>query len=65
MPLFYPAPTGASSPAARLELLRRKPQRICSTISWQVHQRLQERADLEGRSLSGLVAYLLERSTAA
>ena len=64
MPLFYPAPTGASSPAARLELLRRKPQRICSTVNWHVHQRLQERADLEGRSLSNLVAHLLETATA-
>jgi hypothetical protein len=29
-------------------------------MSWQLHQRLQERADHEGRSLSNLIAYLLE-----
>lgn len=60
-----PAPTGVSSPAARMDLLRRRPQRICSTISWSLHQRLQERALNEGRSLSGLIAYILERSTTA
>jgi hypothetical protein len=39
-------------------------QRISSTISWQVDQRLQERADLEGKSLSNLIAQLLETATA-
>lgn len=48
-----------------MDLLRRRPQRICSTISWSLHQRLQERALNEGRSLSGLIAYILERSTTA
>ena len=33
-------------------------------MSWQLHQRLQERADYEGRSLSNLVTYLLEAATA-
>lgn len=48
--------------ATRLDLLQRRPQRICSTINWQLHQRLQAQADEQGRSLSGLIAYLLERS---
>jgi hypothetical protein len=52
-----------SSPAARLNLLTRKPQRVTSTLSWQLHQRLQERADEEGRSLSNLICHLLESCT--
>jgi hypothetical protein len=51
-----------TSTPARLDLLQRRPQRICSTINWQLHQRLQAQADEQGRSLSGLIAYLLERS---
>ena len=65
MTSFYPAPTGASAPAARMQMLQRKPQRVTATINWQLHQRLQQRADEEGRSLSGLIAYILEQSTAA
>jgi len=42
------------------DLLQRKPQRLTATVSWQLHQRLQERADYEGRSLSNLVCHLLE-----
>ena len=40
----------------------RHPQRICATVSWHVAQALQQRADAEGRSLSNLIAYELERS---
>jgi len=39
-------------------------QQICSTVSWQLAQRLQERADYEGRSVSNLMAHLLEVATA-
>ena len=42
------------------DLLLRKPQRVTATLSWQLHQRLQERADYESRSLSNLVCHLLE-----
>jgi hypothetical protein len=54
-----------SSPAATrpAELLRRRPQRITFTANWQLQQRLQQLADEQGRSLSGLIAYILERST--
>ena len=45
-------------------VLRRKPQRVTTTINWQLYQRLQERADIEGRSLSNLMAHLLEVATA-
>ena len=53
----------ASAPAKLphgADLLLRKPQRVTATLSWQLHQRLQERADYEGRSLSNLCAHLLE-----
>jgi hypothetical protein len=39
----------------------RKPARLCTTVSWLTMQRLQERADLEGRSVSNLAAFLLEK----
>lgn len=51
---------GTGSAVSPAELLRRKPQRVTATMSWHLHQRLQERADYEGRSLSNLVAHLLE-----
>ncbi len=65
MTSFYARPVGASSlGAARpADLLRRRPQRITVTTHWQLHQRLQQRADEEGRSLSNLVAHLLEVAT--
>jgi hypothetical protein len=44
------------------EHLRRCPQRVSVTISWRLRQRLQTRADEEGRSLSNLLAFLLEQS---
>jgi hypothetical protein len=40
------------------------PQRITITIAWHVLQALQQRADHEGRSLSNLAAYQLERALA-
>ncbi|MBD1194310.1 hypothetical protein [Vulcanococcus sp. Clear-D1] len=55
-------PLGAAVPVRPADLLRRRPQRITFTAHWQLHQKLQKRADEEGRSLSGLIAYILERS---
>ena len=40
--------------------MRRTPQRISITLNWALHQRLVERSDEEGRSLSNLAAHLLE-----
>ncbi|MEB3319398.1 MAG: hypothetical protein VKI63_00470 [Cyanobium sp.] len=40
----------------------RKPERITITVPYVIYQGLQERCDLEGRSLSNLAASLLERS---
>jgi hypothetical protein len=39
----------------------RSPQRISTTVSYQLHQRLLERSNREGRSLSNLAAFLLEQ----
>ena len=41
-------------------LLQRKPQRVTATMPWTLHNKLQTRADEEGRSLSNLIAHLLE-----
>jgi hypothetical protein len=43
----------------------RRPQRITITIPWHLHQSLLQRSDAEGRSLSNLSAWLLERAQAA
>ena len=47
------------------ELATRHPQRITITISWDTRERLLERSDEQGRSLSNLAAFLLERSLAS
>lgn len=65
MTTFYerrPLPS-APDPVRPADLLRRRPQRITFTAHWRLHQRLQNRADEEGRSLSNLVAHLLEVAT--
>lgn len=46
------------------ELATRHPQRITITISWATREQLLERSDEQGRSLSNLAAFLLERSLA-
>ena len=51
-------------PAAHLHPLRRNPQRITITVSFATYQALLQRSDEQGRSLSNLAAYLLERSIA-
>lgn len=40
----------------------RKPVRVTITLPFGLRNTLQDRADLEGRSLSNLCSYLLERS---
>ncbi len=64
MTRFYGRQQPSSNPSARMELLQRRPQRVTATMSWQLHQRLQCRADEEGRSLSNLITFLLEAATA-
>ena len=48
------------APVRASDVMRRTPQRVCPTLPWHLHQRLQDRADHEGRSLSNLIAHLLE-----
>jgi len=43
-------------------MLRRHPTRATVTLPWSLNQKLVKRADEEGRSLSNLIAMLLERS---
>ena len=40
----------------------RSPRRITITLPYGAYQRLRERSELEGRSLSNLAAYLLEHA---
>ena len=47
-----------------MQMLQRKPQRVTATLNWALHQRLQDLADEQGRSLSGLIAFVLEKATA-
>ena len=42
----------------------RRPQRLTITVSWALHQYLLQRSDSEGRSLSNLSAWLLEKAQA-
>jgi hypothetical protein len=51
----------ALSTAAR-SLIFRRPRRISITVPHHAFSALQQRSDLEGRSLSNLAAYLLEFS---
>ena len=51
---------GASAAVPASELARRKPSRISATLPWSLVQRLEERACYEGRSLSNLIAHILE-----
>jgi predicted DNA binding CopG/RHH family protein len=60
MTSFSQARRGPQAFVPASELLLRKPQRICATLPWHLVQRLQERASYEGRSMSNLIAHLLE-----
>lgn len=63
---FSRRPMGAAERPAvsAAELLRRRPSRVTITVHWQLREHLQTRADLEGRSLSNLLAFLLEQACA-
>ncbi len=43
----------------------RKPQRITITVSWSLYQSLLDTSDEQGRSLSNIAAYWLERMAEA
>jgi hypothetical protein len=63
MSSFSPLAPSVAKPLTGADYLRRKPTRITTTLNWSLHQRLQQRADYEGRSLSNLVAHLLESAS--
>ena len=42
----------------------RRPKRITITVPWQLYQRLIDISDAQGRSLSNLACYWLERQSA-
>ena len=50
-----------SSNKPRFELMQRSPLRLSVTVPHRLYQMLQERSDLEGRSMSNLAAYMLEQ----
>ena len=52
--------TGQAAAVPASELLRRKPQRVTATLPWHLVHKLEERAAYDGRSLSNLIAHLLE-----
>lgn len=61
----YLRPSGVSSPAAATDIPAfRRPTRVTATLPWKLHRDLQTRADYEGRSLSNLIASLLEKANA-
>ncbi len=57
---FKRASAPMEAPVRASDLLRRKPQRVTATLPWHLLHRLEERAAYEGRSLSNLIAFLLE-----
>ena len=64
-PFSSGAVSRAMSAAAQVpdaELLRRRPVRNTATLRWGTHQALQQLAEYEGRSLSNLIAHLLENA---
>jgi len=55
---FYRPTTGRAAPMQpAANLLTRRPTRITFTAHWELQQRLQRRADAEGRSLSNLISF--------
>jgi hypothetical protein len=66
---MYSAHSSTSSPTRTLNparsaapLLFRKPRRITVTVPDQIYRALLERSSREGRSISNLAAFLLERA---
>ena len=60
MTVFKQPLVGRGSAVPASQLARRKPSRISATLPWSLVQRLEERAAYEGRSLSNLIAHILE-----
>ncbi len=48
---------------APADLALRHPRRVSATVTHQTYTRLLARSDIEGRSLSSLIAFILETQT--
>jgi hypothetical protein len=55
--------TSANSPLSGGSVLTRKPQRLTITVSWSVYQSLIDASEDQGRSISNMAAYWLERQS--
>jgi len=55
--------TSASSPLNGGSVLTRKPQRLTITVSWSVYRSLIDASEEQGRSISNMAAYWLERQS--
>lgn len=62
---FYPSRPQSAGAASAADLMRRSPVRISATIPWHLAQQLESRSTNEGRSVSNLVAFLLEQALIA
>jgi hypothetical protein len=60
-----PSPTPAEQAPSSYPTVPPKPRRITVTIPSKLYQYLVDRSDREGRSLSNLVAFLLETELSA
>ncbi|MEY2643846.1 MAG: hypothetical protein RLZZ611_495 [Cyanobacteriota bacterium] len=47
--------------SAKAQLATRAPKRVTATIPWAILEKLLQRSSEEGRSLSNLISYILER----
>ena len=63
--IFKASPMPSAKPESdnnsRYQVMMRKPQRISITLSWSMYQALVEESNLQGRSISNLACYWLER----
>lgn len=55
-------PSGANPSSAISNFVFRAPRRISITVPYDTYQKLIQRSDDEGRSLSNLAAFLLEQA---
>ncbi|MFM7268631.1 MAG: ribbon-helix-helix domain-containing protein [Cyanobium sp.] len=65
MEASFPPLPGPLDPLQRIQPAFRAPRRITITVPYLAHQRLLRRSEREGRSLSNLMAFLLESALAA
>ena len=62
---FMSSDSHQSDATSRCPAVMRKAQRITITLSWSLYQRLVEESNLQGRSISSMACFWLERYQAA